>query len=653
MLNLFSAGMCVEMYQKFFGLKEPPFRVDPDPRFLYFSPSHARARDYLEFALDSRDGIIVITGQPGCGKSALIADLRRRADAADVLLIDQTQLNSRELLQTLLLLLGHGDGHDDRPTLRARVRDALRNCVTDGRRLTLVVDEAQLLPLETLEELRMLGDQQYAGTRLLGIVLVGQPELARRLRGPGCEQFRQRVRLWHTLRPLTRAQTRRFVEHRLKIAGPDHRIRFSPRAIDRIHRGAGGLPRLINMLADMTLTAAALEETRVVEARLVEEAMRELACTPRGSAWRWHFDRLRHWLQETAQVARRGASRALAAVAALPRALSSLGRWREPLPGTASVHGASETPVRPFVVLVGFLLTAVLAQSLLSPPREAAAPAVVENTGVAASRIRVAEALPGEGPAGTSPPAPAIAPASAIAPEHAIATAPEHATAQTTPAPKANRAPKAEPIAAVGVAAQTAENTAAAATPPTTTSPTTGLPSTTPPATTPTATTPTATAPTATAPTATAATATAATATPPPTATTPGGAAHEMPRPLEGEDWLLAQPDDTYLVQLFAATAPDRIGRFLRAQPAGFAGSAQLAAFATLRDDSPWYVLVMGPYEGYSVGRRAIGQLPGSVRRLQPWVRRTDEIQSAIAARGRSTSDALDNFIVDTNSTPP
>ena len=269
------------MYLELFGLSEMPFRLTPDPHFLFASKQHARAKAYMESTIWLADGFVVITGEIGSGKTTLIESFLAELPETVVLAqISQTQLSPVEFLQALLVEFGFKPFRQKKIELLATLRDYMIEQYAAGKTLLLVVDEAQNLSRRVLEEIRMLSGIESQKDKLLRIILAGQPELARKLDSPSLEQLSQRVRLKFHLSALSKRETRDYIEHRLEIAGSQGRRIIEDDALDLIFRYTGGIPRLTNILCDTAMLCAFAEETNVVTADLVRAAVAELQWVP-------------------------------------------------------------------------------------------------------------------------------------------------------------------------------------------------------------------------------------------------------------------------------------------------------------------------------------------------------------------------------------
>jgi|GEM_PF-70918 len=265
------------MYCELFKLREPPFRLTPDPQFLFASKQHARAKAYMESTIWLADGFVVITGEIGSGKTTLIESFLSELPEDVVLAhVNQTQLSPVEFLQALLVEFGFQPFRMRKVELMTMLRDYMIEQYAAGKKVLLVIDEAQNLPRAVLEEIRMLSGIEAQKEKLLRIILAGQPELSAKLDSPRLEQLTQRVRLRFHLGALSKRETREYVLHRLNVAGAEGRRIFTDDALDIVFRYSGGVPRLTNIICDTAMLCAFAEESPVVDARLVKAAAEEL-----------------------------------------------------------------------------------------------------------------------------------------------------------------------------------------------------------------------------------------------------------------------------------------------------------------------------------------------------------------------------------------
>ena len=268
------------MYERFYQLRERPFALSPDPEYLYPSRVHQEALDYLRYGIESHAGFIVITGEIGSGKTTLLQTLLRNLDSnTSVGRIVNTMLEPRELLETILIDFGLDPSGRSKPLLLRDLSQYLVDQRLAGRLVLLVIDEAQNLGLAALEELRMLSNLETEKSKLLQIVMVGQPDLRHKLAAPELEQLRQRVTVSYHLPPLDAEETGRYINHRLRRAALGAPLEFSRATTDRIHARSRGVPRIINVICDAALVFGYAEERRIVDERMIADVLEELETT--------------------------------------------------------------------------------------------------------------------------------------------------------------------------------------------------------------------------------------------------------------------------------------------------------------------------------------------------------------------------------------
>ena len=265
------------MYLELFKLKELPFRLSPDPQFLYLSKQHARAKAYMESTVWFTDGFVVITGEIGSGKTTLIESFLKEVPADVVVAqINQTQVTTTDFLQTVLVQFGFSPFKMRKAELLSTLNNFLIEQHAAGRKVLLIVDEAQNLEPRVLEEVRLLSGVETTKEKVLRIILAGQPELNATLNSPRLEQLTQRVRLRFHLTTLSEAETRAYIEHRLEVAGAGDREVFAADTFREIYRYTGGVPRLINTLCDTSMMAAYTESRDSVRLADITSAVTEL-----------------------------------------------------------------------------------------------------------------------------------------------------------------------------------------------------------------------------------------------------------------------------------------------------------------------------------------------------------------------------------------
>jgi general secretion pathway protein A len=265
------------MYLELFKLTELPFRLSPDPAFLYLSKHHARAKAYMESTIWFTDGFVIITGEIGSGKTTLIETFLSELEK-DVIVaqVNQTQVSAIEFLQSVLAQFGFQPFKMKKAELLATLNNFLIEQYANGRRVMLIVDEAQNLSNRVLEEIRMLSGIETTKEKVLRIILAGQPELNEKLNSPELIQLAQRVRLRFHLTPLSKADTAAYIQHRLEVAGSQGRQIFTEEAVPLIFRYTGGTPRLINTLCDTAMMAAFAQDRDHVMLEDIQGAIEEL-----------------------------------------------------------------------------------------------------------------------------------------------------------------------------------------------------------------------------------------------------------------------------------------------------------------------------------------------------------------------------------------
>ena len=286
------------MYEEYYGLAEKPFSLTPDPKYLYKSESHASAFELLQYAIRRREGFVVVTGDIGTGKTtlcrALLEQIDRKTFSALVL---NPFLSQEDLLKLILQDFGVVSREEIKSGRLARVSkqelidtlyDFLLSLLPLRAGAVLIIDEAQNLPVQVLEQIRILSNLETDKEKLLQIVLVGQLNLNALLRSPGMRQLDQRVSIRYELKPLTREEVAAYVSHRLTLAGGSA-IAFLPKALQLVHKGSAGIPRLVNLICDRALLAAYSLRTNRISPQIVQRAIVSLDLTdhrvPRRFAW--------------------------------------------------------------------------------------------------------------------------------------------------------------------------------------------------------------------------------------------------------------------------------------------------------------------------------------------------------------------------------
>jgi len=268
------------MYERFYQLRERPFALSPDPDYMYPSRVHQETLDYLRYGLESHAGFVVITGEIGSGKTTMLQTLLRNIDGeTSVGRIVNTMLEPRELLETIMIDYGLDPVGKSKPILLKDLSQYLVDQRLAGRNVLLVIDEAQNLSLGALEELRMLSNLETEKSKLLQIVLVGQPNLRDKLASAELEQLRQRITVSYHLAPLDADETGRYINHRLRRAALGPPLEFPRDAAALIHAQSRGVPRIINVICDAALVFGYAEERHTFDAATIREVLAELATT--------------------------------------------------------------------------------------------------------------------------------------------------------------------------------------------------------------------------------------------------------------------------------------------------------------------------------------------------------------------------------------
>lgn len=273
------------MYEVLFGLKVKPFAVTPDPRFLYSSRSHREALASLVYGVKERRGFVRLVGEVGTGKTTLLRALLEGLDVSiRTVLITHTTIDREELLRMILNELEMPSDHLDRVQMIQSLHDLV--LLTFQSRLPpplIIVDEAQNLADEVLEEIRLLTNLEMGDTKLVQVILAGQPELERKLEKPNLRQLGQRIAVRARLQPLSADDTAAYVRHRLRVAGASDVDLFSNAALATVWRRTAGLPRLINILCEQSLVNAFGANKKRVDESLVDEAVRDLGLDRPGA----------------------------------------------------------------------------------------------------------------------------------------------------------------------------------------------------------------------------------------------------------------------------------------------------------------------------------------------------------------------------------
>jgi len=265
------------MYKEFFGLRANPFNVNPDPRYLFLTRHTEEALACLTYGIQSRKGFVLLTGEVGTGKTTLINKLLEwlRLQQVATAFIFNSRLNVPQFLDYMMADFGIPCDSKAKSQVLLRLYNWLLDRYRAGETAVLIVDEAQNLSEEVLEEIRMLTNLETFTEKLLQIVLVGQPELEQKLKQPQLRQLRQRLTLRAKTHPLTLDETKAYVQQRLRIAGSNGQQIFNPESLVSIHRYSAGIPRVINLLCEHCLVSAFVDQQKVIEPGVVDAVARD------------------------------------------------------------------------------------------------------------------------------------------------------------------------------------------------------------------------------------------------------------------------------------------------------------------------------------------------------------------------------------------
>jgi general secretion pathway protein A len=265
------------MYRSFFGLRAFPFGASPDPRFLYMMPRIREALSCLQYGIAARKGFVVMTGEVGTGKTTLLKTVLSSfaKDRISTAFVFNPRLDALDFLEFVLTDFGIPPKSTTKSGMLLQLNRWLIDRYRNHELCAIVVDEAQSLSWDLLEEIRLLTNLETSSDKLVQIVLSGQPELEEKLRDPSVRQLRQRVALWCKTQPLNYEETQAYIAERLRIAGA-HQAVLSPEAIQLVHRYSKGIPRVINLICEHALISAYVEQIKPIPARIVESVSTEL-----------------------------------------------------------------------------------------------------------------------------------------------------------------------------------------------------------------------------------------------------------------------------------------------------------------------------------------------------------------------------------------
>ena len=265
------------MYLEFYGLRLSPFDITPNPRFLFHSTKHREAFNHLLYGIRERKGFVQLTGEVGAGKTTLCRALLEQLDGHfSTALILNPMLTGNELMKAIATEYGLDAKGKDRLETMAMISDFLLKQTLAGKETVLIIDEAQNLTEELLEQVRLISNIETDDRKLLQIVLLGQPELRDRLNSHQLRQLRQRITVRYHLNPLTRVEVAQYIQHRLALAGSNGVPQFTGPAVWRVFGYSKGIPRLVNAVCDKALLAGFVERSYRVNYRMVGRAIREL-----------------------------------------------------------------------------------------------------------------------------------------------------------------------------------------------------------------------------------------------------------------------------------------------------------------------------------------------------------------------------------------
>jgi general secretion pathway protein A len=265
------------MYLEFYGLTENPFNVTSDPNFLYLSHTHKEALNHLLYGIEQRKGFVEITGEVGAGKTTLCRALLNQLDSkTKTCLIFNSNLPENQLLEEILNDFGIIPERRSKVIFLRQLNDFLLKQLYDGNNTVLIIDEAQNLRSSTLETIRMLSNFETEKEKLLQIVLVGQPQLREKLDSPDLLQLKQRISVRFHIKALEKDEVRKYIEHRLHVAGSGEKITFTPGAIEHIYSYSKGIPRVINIICDKSLLLGFVHGTRFIEHDTIQKSIDEV-----------------------------------------------------------------------------------------------------------------------------------------------------------------------------------------------------------------------------------------------------------------------------------------------------------------------------------------------------------------------------------------
>jgi len=265
------------MYEKFFGFTEKPFNTTPDSKFFFPSAKHSEALNSLIYAINERKGFVVITGEIGAGKTTVCRTLINKLDMnTKAAIITNTHLTPKELISEIMdeFEIEHQGGTKQK--LLSKLNSFLIKQLADGINVVLIIDEAQNLSPKVLEEVRMLSNLETEKEKLIQIILMGQPQLRAKLDNIRLEQFKQRIAVYYHLSPLTKKETKEYIQHRLKLASSNGVLDiFNQQVADLIYEHSRGIPRIVNLVCDSALLSGYIYETKKITQKIINEVIKE------------------------------------------------------------------------------------------------------------------------------------------------------------------------------------------------------------------------------------------------------------------------------------------------------------------------------------------------------------------------------------------
>jgi general secretion pathway protein A len=266
------------MYKEFYGLKEMPFNITPDPHFLFLSPSHQEAIQHLRYGIAEKKGFIVLTGEVGCGKTTLCRYLLNEIEGKPIetALILNPRVSETQLLQAILRELGVGHIRQSRQECLEQLNQHLLKLIEQGKDIVVIIDESQNMSFQALEHIRLLSNLETHTQKLLQIILIGQPELKEKLQHKSLRQLRQRILVHYDLKPLNRQEMEQYIRYRLIIAGANGRPEFTRAAMAKLFKHSQGIPRIINNLCDKALLSTYVRSKDLVTWWDVRRAVKDV-----------------------------------------------------------------------------------------------------------------------------------------------------------------------------------------------------------------------------------------------------------------------------------------------------------------------------------------------------------------------------------------